>query len=279
VAGNPQLAVVWPRAPARVDRARIVLFLAVLLTPQGLLGAEPAVIRMGMDTRSRPWAFVPGLDYSKEDLTKPPRISAAQIKLLQGVDIDVMKALASRMNVVPQVVPCAWASAEESLLARQFDVLLNAWGPNDRTPPSIVASSPYYVWGLLVAVRSDEAAIRSYPDLAGRRVGHFRDRVIDISVRNLKAGQLVGLDDSDVLFDHLASGAVDAVVDDSTYVRWRVARDPRFRVVGERLNRLGYHVGLRREDRDLYEKVQAAIQDLVASGEIDRIHKRWESPD
>jgi ABC-type amino acid transport substrate-binding protein len=48
--------------------------------------------------------------------------------------------------------------------------------------------------------------------------------------------------------------------------------------VGDRLNRHGYHVGLRREDRELLARVQAAIEDLVSSGEMDRIRARWESP-
>jgi len=185
-----------------------------------------------MDTRSRPWAFVPELDYSKEDWTKPPRVSAAQLKRLEGVDVDFMKALAGRMNAVAQVVPWPWDSIEEGLSSKQFDLLINAWVPSDRTPASIVGSSPYYEWGLLIVVRSDNGSIGSYRDLASRRVGHFKDRAVDLSVRNLGAGTLVPLDDSDLLFDHLAAGKVDAVVEDSTYVRWRVATDRRFRTVG-----------------------------------------------
>jgi ABC-type amino acid transport substrate-binding protein len=109
-------------------------------------------------------------------------------------------------------------------------------------------------------------------------VGHFRDRVVDKSVAHLGAGLLVPVDDSDLLFDELAAGKLDAVVEDSTYVRWRVATDPGFRSVGDRLNRMGYHLALRREDRALYEKVQAAIRALAGSGEVEHIRRRWESP-
>jgi len=47
-------------------------------------------------------------------------------------------------------------------------------------------------------------------------------------------------------------------------------------VAGEPLNRHGYHVGLRRADADLLDRVQAAIRDLVAAGEIERLWKKWE---
>ena len=236
-------------------------------------------VRVGMDTRSRPWAYVPGLDYSREDWTKAPQILPAQIRRLEGVDIDLMKALGKRLERPLEVVPHAWESIEEGLLAKRFDVILNAWVPSDRTPPGIIASSAYYEYGMLVAVRAEETGIRSYRDLAGRRVGHFQDRVVDRSVQGLAASTLVPVDDSDQLFDLLAAGKVDAVVEDSTYVRWRVARDRQFQVVGDRLNKMGYCLALRREDRALYEEVQAAIKELLASGEVEAIRQRWESPE
>ena len=229
-----------------------------------------------MDTRSRPWAFVPGLDYSKENWNEAPKISQAQIAQLQGVDIDVLKALARRLDVVPEIVPIAWTGIEEGLLAKRFDVIVNAWVPNSKTPPGIVASSPYYDWGLVVAIRARDMRIKSYRDLGGMKVGYFRDLLVDRSVRNIGAAQLIPLDDSDQLFDELAEGRIDAAVEDSTYVRWRVAHDSSYRVVGEPLNRLTYHVALRRADTDLYRRVEAAIRDFVASGEPGKIRERWE---
>jgi amino acid transporter len=240
--------------------------------------AEADEVRVGMDTRSRPWAYVPGLDYSKEDWLKAPVLQPAQIRQLEGVDIDLMNALARHMKATFVVVPHAWAAIEEGLLARRFDVILNAWAPSDLTPKGIVASPAYNEWGLLLAVRADQAGIQSYRDLAGKRVGHFKDRSVSRGVQSLATSILVGVEDSDELFDKLAAGALDAAVEDSTYVRWRVARDPRFRVVGDRLNRYGYHLGLRREDKALFARVEAAIRALAASGEVEKIRARWEKP-
>ena len=263
----------------RLFRARavaLVLAAAWLLPAPHAGAAEAEVLRVGMDTRSRPWVYVPGLDYSRDDWTKAPLLQPAQLRLLEGVDIDLMNALARHMKVSLQVVPEAWASIEQGLLAKRFDLLMNAWVPSDQTPAGIVASAPYYEWGLQVAVRSDQMGIASYRDLAGKRVGHFKDRVVSRGVQSLATSTLVPVEDSDELFDKLAAGEFEAVVEDSTYVRWRVARDSRFRVAGERLNRYGYHVGLRREDRALYDRVQAGIRALLASGETAKIRERWE---
>jgi polar amino acid transport system substrate-binding protein len=78
------------------------------------------------------------------------------------------------------------------------------------------------------------------------------------------------------LFNDLGAGGLDAVVFDSVYVRWRVMRDGAFRVVGEPLNRLAYHVGVRREDAALLSRVNSAIRDLRASAEMAQIRRHWE---
>jgi len=129
----------------------------------------------------------------------------------------------------------------------------------------------------VVAVRAKDTRIQSYRDVRGARIGYFRDQIVDRSVRTLGARQLVPLDDSDQLFDQLAEGTIDAAVEDSTYVRWRIAHDSSFRLVGEPLNRLGYYVGMRKEDAELYKRLEAAIRDFLASGEDEQIRERWES--
>lgn len=257
----------------------MILALATILALVVEQGPEPrAVVRVGMDTRSRPWAYVPDLDYSREDFSRPPRISEAQIRALQGVDIDILRALERHLGASVRIVPAAWASIEEGLLEGRYDLVMNGWAPTSRTPKEIVATAPYYEWGLLVAARADDLLIRSYQDVAGKTLGYFEHPITERTASTLGARRLVALDDSDELFKQLAQRHLDVVIEDSTYVRWRVANDPQFRAVGEPLNRHGYHLGLRRGDTALFERVQSALQSLAGSEEVARIRKRWESP-
>jgi ABC-type amino acid transport substrate-binding protein len=79
------------------------------------------------------------------------------------------------------------------------------------------------------------------------------------------------------LFSRLGSSDLDAVIFDSTFVRWQIARDASFHVVGKPLNRLGYHVGLRRGEDALLAKVQAAVKQFVESPEAAELRRKWES--
>ncbi len=237
-------------------------------------GGRPA-LRVGMDTRAAPWCFVPGLDYSKEDQAKPPRLTAAQVHKLAGLDVDVVKALARKLGSDVEIVPTQWQALESGLVEGRYDLFLSGWTPRTTTPAEIVASALYLEWGLVMAVRSD-SPIHSYADLEEQKVGHYDDPAVTPALRALGQGRFRTYRDVSTMFADLKSGALDAVLFDAVHVRWRAAHDPTLRVVGEPLNRLGYHVALRRKDTALYARIQAALKELVASGEFERIRATWE---
>jgi polar amino acid transport system substrate-binding protein len=242
------------------------------------VAAPPEALRVGLDPRSPPWSFLPG----NHDTSLAPGLEPEQITRLQGIDIDVIRALEQRMGVHMQIVTTRWKDLEAELLQGRFDLIINAWTPSVNTPPGIAASTPYYDWGLLVAARASDASIRSVADLGQKRIGHFPDPAVLPALRAMGLGlgaelNAVGSETSGVeVFQKLGRGAWDAVIYDSAFVRWQVARDPRFKVVGQPLNRLGYHVGVRQADTALLARVEAAVRAFVASPEAEGVRRRWE---
>jgi len=201
------------------------------------------------------------------------------VKKLTGFDVEVMEALGRRLGARLKVVPTPWPQLEDGLVARRFDLIICGWTPHSGTPAAIVASDPYYNWGLLIAIRADNAAmIRSVPDLDDKRVGHFLDPAVQRALTAMGHGRFEARNHPTALFRDLAAGTLDAVIFDSLYVRWRVANDAALRVVGRPLNRLGYHVAVRKDDTTLFARVQAAVKSLASSEEMARIAARWEGP-
>jgi polar amino acid transport system substrate-binding protein len=227
-----------------------------------------------METRLPPWSFVPDLARRQT-----PALSPAEMQKLGGLDVEVMKALAGRLNRSPVVVPTVWYELEKDLLADKFDVILSAWTPSPATPNTIVASRPYCSWGLVVSVRADDSRVNTPEDLGKQqlKVGHVDDPAVKRSLYALGGGRFEVRTTVVELFRDLMASRLDAVVYDSLYVRWRAARQHDIRVVGEPLNRLGYHVGLRRADATLVHDVEAAVRALGEAGELDAIRGRWES--
>jgi polar amino acid transport system substrate-binding protein len=259
-------------------------FVGLLLATAAIAApTPPAAVRVGLDPRTAPWAFVAGRDDSDEDFRAQPRLSQEDLGRLTGLDVEVIGALARHMGAEVEIVPTPWIDLEAGLRDGKFDLIVNAWTPSATTPPEIVASEPYYSWSLLIAVRASDSSIHSVSDLRGRRVGHVSDPAVLKALRAMGMGLDVQLERVDqggeAMFRQLAASDLDAVIFDSTFVRWRVARDPRFRIAGEPLNRLGYHVGVRREDRDLFARVQAAVKAFLGSPEATALRAKWEGAD
>lgn len=248
----------------------IVLCLVLSLAP---VRALPD-LRVGMEVRHAPWAYLPGTEMALHDIAVSPRLSSSEIRRLEGFDVDVMHALAKRLSRRPRIVPTAWGRLEHDLVAGRFDVIVSAWTPTPETPKAIVASAPYQEWGLMVVVRKEDSRLQAVADLDGAIVGHYRDPAVEKPLQALGHGTFQVADSSAALFRQLKAGTVDAVIFDSLYVSWLVSRDPSLRVIGPPLNRLGYHVGIRKADPAL-SRIQAEAAALAASPEMAAIRRKW----
>jgi L-cystine transport system substrate-binding protein len=233
-------------------------------------------VRVGMEVRHAPWAYLPGEEDALHDLTSAPQIPAGHAQRVRGFDVDVLRALSRRLGLPARIVPTAKSDLEAGLLAGRFDVILSAWTPRPDTPEAIASTAPYAEWGLLLVVRRDDPRVQSVADLDGLIVGHYRDPAVEKPLRAMGHGQFQVADSSAALFRQLKARTIDAVLFDSVHARWRASRDPSLRVTGEPLNRLGYHVGVLRSNPGLFSRLQAAVVDLVASPEMAAIRKQWE---
>lgn len=224
---------------------------------------------------------MPGYDYTSEAYDVVPHLSKAQLGRIVGLDIDVLRSLEGRLGTRFEIVQTRWIDLEPGLVAGRYDLILDAWTPSVSTPSAIAATEPYYAWGLLMAARSADPSIRSAADLTGRRLGHVSDpsvlRALQAMSESLGANRVVVDQGGDELFRRLGRGELDVVLFDSAFVRWRVARDATFRVVGEPLNQLGYCIGVRAGDKALLERLQAAVHAFVASPEAQHLKHKWES--
>jgi ABC-type amino acid transport substrate-binding protein len=277
--GEPRASRPGGRGRARSLALALVLLLAAAVRPGLGQEAGDAPLRVGLDPRSPPWAFVPGADYSSVDFHREPVLGAGELRQLAGLDVDVSRALARELGRPLVLRPVGYYQLEDALLSGRIDLIVNAWTRTRDTPASIRGSDPYYTWGLLIAARADDSRVSTLSDLRGLRVGHFASSLVNQTLHSLGAGELRTYDNEDRLFGDLEAGELDAVVYDSPAVRWHVKQDPSLRAVGQPLNKLGYHVALRREDEALFARVQAAIAALAGEGELERIRRRWEDPE
>lgn len=195
-----------------------------------------------------------------------------------GYDIDLARAIASRLGVRVEFVPSSLDSIYDDLAARRADVAISALPYAPELGWRARFSQFYFDAGQMLVVRSD-SPIASEADLAGRVVGVALGSDADtLARRRLAEGATFALrsdyDAPDEALAALQRGEVDAVIVDHPAALIAIARAPELRVA-QALTFEPYVIAVAPEAYRLHEAVNQALDALSAEGFFEELRRRW----
>lgn len=216
----------------------------------------------------------------------------------QGIDADLGAALAARLGVKLALLPFnAGDDLDDDLRNMVWKGHYLGYGPADvmlhvpvdrmlmNANPQVTIFAPYHVETVRL-VRS----LRSIPvfggldDLAGRRIGVEKVSLAAMVMLGEGGGRFrdqVRIHDSAVqALARLKAGELDAVLATRSEIESVLRGDPAFalqEVPFERLPRAGWVIGMavRKEQVDLARRLQAALNDLRGSGELQAMFAKY----
>jgi polar amino acid transport system substrate-binding protein len=192
---------------------------------------------------------------------------------LVGFEVEIAEALARRLGVRARFVQVTWSNLVPALERGDFDVILNGLEATPERRERIRLSRPYYAYGETLAIRRG-APYRSLDALAGHRVGTLnqtyafellRARPIDVAL--YEGVQEPYLD--------LAQGRLDGVLLEGMIADRYGCNLAEVECLPEDVARGTYVLGLRKGDVSLGEAIDAALADMIATGELRGILTRW----
>jgi len=89
---------------------------------------------------------------------------------LQGLDVDLARALAGRWGVEVQFVDLHYDGLVEALLAEKFDLIISALPYEERLTQDLAYSAPYFYSGLQAVSRAKDGPVSQMADLQGKVV-------------------------------------------------------------------------------------------------------------
>jgi len=218
--------------------------------------------------------FVIGLDDSF-----PPMGFRDEQNEIVGFDVDLAKEVAERMGMTFYAQPIDWDSKEQELNGDHIDCIWSGLTMTDERKESMTFSEPYLENNQIIVVKND-SDIKSLADLAGKKVGMQKGssayEAFNASAIKDDVDETVEFADNVSAFQDLNVGRIDAVIVDSIVARYYIqSQDAEFTVLDDSLSPEFYGVGFKKDNTELRDKVQAALDSMVEDGTTAKISEKW----
>lgn len=208
---------------------------------------------------------------------------------LIGFDVDIAVALCNAMGAEPVLVTQDWDGMIPGLLARKYDTIIASMSITEERLQKVDFSKKYYQTPAKFMAKKGLFSTFSQDALKGKTVGVQRETVhdkylTDIYGKDVTIKRYGSLDEAYLDVD---AGRLDILMADSValmdgFLSKEKGKEYEFvgpDMVDPKWFGPGIGAALRKEDTDLKEKLNAAIDKIRADGTYDAIQKKYFSFD
>lgn len=198
-----------------------------------------------------------------------------------GFDVELAQAVCDYYGWTYEPVPINWDAKDAELNAGSCDCIWSGFTMNGRED-DYLWSKAYSDNTQMIMVDKD-SGIKTLADLAGKKVG-VQTSTSAYDLLNDEEGQaklkdtfgsLEVYDTYTVAFNDLKAEAIDAIAIDVTSGNYLMEGEDDYIFLDEELGSEQYGIGFRKEDTELRDKVNAALDALVADGTYDKIGQKY----
>ncbi len=198
----------------------------------------------------------------------------------EGFDIDIMNAVCRINNWRPEYIVTPFDGIISGLKSKKYDCIISAMTITPQRKAIVSFSQPYYLAGQVIAVPVENETIKSVDDLIGRKVGVQLGTTGERLAKTLNGVEVFSFDNIGAAFIDMENGQIDAILNDLPTSEEYIRLKGRAKLVGELLSKEYYGIPVRKQDRELLQKIDSSLKIIKESGEYDRISQKWfQAPD
>ena len=197
-----------------------------------------------------------------------------------GFDVDLVLALCEKMQAECEIVTQDWDGIIPGLMARRYDAISASMSITPDRLKVVAFTKPIYKNVLAFVAAKDKAFPTEKDQLKGKTLGAQRATIaaqyLEDNLGDVVNAKLYATQDSAYL--DLAAGRLDGMVSDKfpAYGWLQTAAGKGFEFKGEDIP-LDDHIGiaLRKEDTELMERFNKAIDEVLADGTYQKINEKY----
>ncbi len=215
------------------------------------------------------------------DLDYPPYSFIDDSGNVGGFDVEMAQAVCDYYGWQYEAVPFNWDAKDAELNAGSCDCIWSGFTVNGRED-DYLWSKPYSDNTQMIMVNKN-SGIETLADLEGKIVG-VQTSTSAYDLLNDEEGQaalcktfqsLEVYETYTIAFNDLKAGAIDAIAIDVTSGNYLMSGEEDYAYLEEELGSEQYAIGFRKDDTELRDKIDAALDALAADGTYDAIGQKY----
>jgi polar amino acid transport system substrate-binding protein len=248
----------FSRTLALLKRAHVIRSLFFLLILSTVAASAEPSLRWAADPNSNaPYAF-----YSKG-------------KDLIGFECEIINAVANRLGRRAEFVQNDWNGLIPGLQRGLYDCVIAGIEITPDKAAQVTFSLPYYFTFEQFVGRRGLPAITSLEQLQGRKVGTL-DQTAALRMLEEAPGVIVKTYDQELsAYQDIVNGRLFGVLLDYPIAKYYAAPNPALELNGPPFGQIAYGIAINKNNTQLKSEIDAALGDIIKSGELRNILSRW----
>ena len=195
---------------------------------------------------------------------------------LVGFDVEIGEAVAAKLGVKAEFVEGKWDGLIAGLDAKRYDTVINQVGITDARKQKYDFSEPYIASKAVLIVRADDADIKTFDDLKGKKSAQSLTSNFG-KLAEAAGAELVGTDGFDQSIQLVLTGRADATINDSlSFLDFKKQKpDAPVKIAAEQGNADYSGIIIRKGEPELLEAINKALADIKADGTYKKIADKY----
>ena len=196
-----------------------------------------------------------------------------------GIDIDILAAIAADQGFKYELSPLGFNAAVAALESNQADGVIAGMSITAERQKKYDFSAPYYDSGVVMAVSASNDTIKSYKDLAGKKVAvktGTEGATFAESIKDANGFELVYFDESPMMYEDVKTGNTVACFEDYPVMGYGISQGNGLKMVTdmEKGSSYGFAV-LKGKNTELLKMFDAGLKNIKANGKYQEILDKY----
>lgn len=196
-----------------------------------------------------------------------------------GVDIELLAAIAEDQGFEYKLNPLGFNAAVAALESNQTDGVIAGMSITADRQKKYDFSEPYYDSGVVMGIKADNDAIKSYADLKGKKVAvktGTEGATFAESIKEQYGFDVVYFDESPIMYEDVKTGNTVACFEDYPVMGYGITQGNGLKMVTdmERGSSYGFAV-LKGKNTELLDMFNAGLKDIKENGTYQEILDKY----